>query len=67
MTINCKRNPVDPSLVDATIRYSNGLFQFLDGILPAQVRLLQGRDEQEVREIAESKHAVLLPSLAGAA
>ena len=63
MTINCKRNPVDPSLVDATIRYSNGLFQFLDGILPAQVRLLQGRDEREVREIAESKNATYLPSL----
>ena len=67
MTIRCKRNRVDPSLVDATIRYSNGLFQFLVGLLPAQVDFLRSRDEQEIREIAESKHALLMPSLKGAA
>ena len=67
MTIKCKRSRVDPSLIDATIRYSNGLFQFLDGILPAQALYLKGRDDEEVREIASSKDALYLPSLKGAA
>ena len=67
MTIHCTKNRHDQLLVDATLHYSNGLFQFLVGVLPEQVELLRTRDEQEVREIAGAKHATLLPSLRGAA
>ena len=63
MTIKTTKNRADQALVDATIKYSSGLFQFLIGVLPAQVELLRSRDEQEVREICDSKSAVLLPSL----
>ena len=63
MTMTVTRNRADRELVDATVRYSSGLFQFLVGLLPAQVDFLKSRDEQEVREIAESKHALLMPSL----
>ena len=63
MTIAVTRNRRDAALVDATIRYSSGLFQFLVGILPEQIEFLRERDEQEVREIAESKSALFLPSL----
>ena len=63
MTMTCTRNRLDQELVDATIRYSNGLFQFLVGVTPAQMDFLQTRDEREVREIAEARHAVLMPSL----
>ena len=67
MTVTCTRNRFDPVLVDATVRYSSGLFQFLNGVLPAQIDFLKSRDEQEVREIAESRHALYMPSLKGAA
>ena len=63
MTVTCTRNRLDPALVDATIRYANGLFQFLQGVLPAQVLYLKGRDDEEVREIVESKTALRMPSL----
>lgn len=63
MTMTVTQNRFDPALVDATIRYSGGLFQFLNGLLPAQIDFLKSRDEQEVREIAESKNAIYLPSL----
>lgn len=63
MTATVTRNRTDPALVDATLRYSNGLSQFLSGVLPAQIDLLASRDEGEAREIAGSEHAVLMPSL----
>lgn len=67
MTVTCTRNRLDPALVDATIRYANGLFQFLQGVLPAQVLYLKGRDDEEVREIASSRNALYLPGLKGVA
>jgi hypothetical protein len=67
MTMTVTQNRADRELVDATVRYSNGLFQFLIGLLPAQVDFLKSRDEQEVREIAESRRALYMPSLKGAA
>lgn len=63
MTATIARNRSDQALVDATIRYSNGLFQFLQGVLPAQIDFLKTRDEQEVREIVGSETALRLPSL----
>lgn len=63
MTATITRNRSDQALVDATIRYSNGLFQFLQGVLPAQIDFLKTRDEQEVREIVGSETALRLPSL----
>ena len=63
MTATVTRNRSDQALVDATIRYSNGLFQFLQGVLPAQIDFLKTRDEQEVREIVGSETALRLPSL----
>jgi hypothetical protein len=67
MTMTVTQNRADRELVDATVRYSNGLFQFLIGLLPAQVDFLKSRDEQEVREIGESRRALYMPSLKGAA
>ena len=63
MTVTCTRNHGDPALVDATLRYANGMFQFLQGLLPSQIELLRTKPEDEVREIASSKSALYLPSL----
>ena len=68
MTIRTTKNRCDPMLLDATLKYSSGLFQFLVGITREQLEILERRktDEQEIREIADSKWGVRLPSLATA-
>jgi hypothetical protein len=67
MTIgSTKRNQYDPALLDATLRYKSGLFQFAVGVTREQLEFLKTRDEEEAREICGSKSALLLPSLRGA-
>lgn len=65
MNITVTKSRIHPDLLDATIRYTSGIFQFLSGLVPEQIELLQSKDEEEVREIARSKWAVKLPSLRG--
>ena len=66
MTIAATRHPVHHDLLVATIRYSSGLFQFLSGLLPEQIAWLKHQDEETVRRIADSRDAVLIPSLRSA-
>ena len=66
MTIAATRHPRHDELLIATIRYGSGLFQFLSGLLPEQVEWLRDQDEETVRRIADSKNAVLIPSLRSA-
>jgi len=65
MNIAVTKSRIHPDLLDATIRYTSGIFQFLSGLVPEQIELLRSRDEEETREIASSKWAVKLPSLRG--
>ena len=65
MNIAVSKSRIHPDLLDATIRYTNGIFQFLSGLVPEQIELLKSKDEDEAREIASAKWAVKLPSLRG--
>ena len=58
MNIATCPSKLHPGLLDATIRYKSGLFQFLSGLVPKQIEFLQTREPEEVREIASSKNGL---------